>query len=329
MTHNSELYRLILNLIEVGEVCQVDGEKALAKVDISGRVSNWMPVLSLTGMFKREQTPIRPGDQVLVLSPGGESDYGFILRGVFWRGGREPETSEFRETTEYEDSSVISYDTAHSIFEALLAGSAVVEAEGGIKLESGGALDIISDILKLSTSRAEIKVDDLELTTGKIKITLDTSMDVGSSGPLNLSAGTISLLSSAGFNVTCTDKRTELVGGCDELTVANSSGEATAKKTQLIVGDYELDLLAGLIGIKNSAWDLKSALDGIIDQITSCVEKLDKTIDEIGMITHTCAVGVTSTPMNKIQLELIKTIDNQALKLDLTALKGQVATLLK
>jgi phage baseplate assembly protein V len=108
----TDLTRLIKNLISIGTVSEIDAKRALAKVNILGRPTNFFPVLSISNSYKRKFTPIKVGEQVLVLCPNGNADFGIIIPSIFNKGSSEPDGSnEDIEITEYEDGTRISYDT--------------------------------------------------------------------------------------------------------------------------------------------------------------------------------------------------------------------------
>lgn len=198
----NELKRRLENIVQVGTVSETktkDG-KALARVilDDDGetkRVSAFLPVVSLANSFVKVWFPIRVNEQVLVISPFGNANSGFIIRSIFNRGCKEPDGSnEHTAIIEFEDGTVISYDSKASnlkinavksinIFcvdvnieasnsayvkapvttiesETLVKGSLTVEklftALGGMKVNPSAAGDIEAEF------NCNIKVKDIE-----------------------------------------------------------------------------------------------------------------------------------------------------------------------
>lgn len=104
------------NIAKVATVVEVDAaNRALVKVKIAQRVSDFLPVLMFANSFKTVWEPLRVNEQVLVVAPFGDADSGFVVRGIYNKGCKESSlVSENAEVTEYEDGTVVMYDTATS-----------------------------------------------------------------------------------------------------------------------------------------------------------------------------------------------------------------------
>jgi len=117
-----ELLRRLENIVQVGtiSVTKTRQGKALAKVILDDdednkRVTRFLPVLSLANSFARVWFPVRVDEQVLVISPFGNANSGFIIRSIFNRGCKEPDGSnEHTTVVEFEDGTRMSYDTKAS-----------------------------------------------------------------------------------------------------------------------------------------------------------------------------------------------------------------------
>ena len=110
----SEFKRLIGNIVNYATISQTksaDG-KLLARVKIGDRESIFMPVITLANSYFRVYAPLRVGEQVVVFSPFGNADGGFILRSIFNKGCKEPNwASDTTSGIEFEDGTLITYDT--------------------------------------------------------------------------------------------------------------------------------------------------------------------------------------------------------------------------
>lgn len=118
----AELKRRLENIVQVGTISQTksaDG-KALARVvlDDDGedkRVSKFLPVLNIANAFMKVWVPIKVGEQVLVISPFGNSNSGFIIRSIFNRSCKEPTgANEHTTVVEFDDGTIIHYDSKAS-----------------------------------------------------------------------------------------------------------------------------------------------------------------------------------------------------------------------
>lgn len=110
MLTNAELERRLNNLCQIGTISEVytkqrpndhDDYALFAKVDIMGRPTDFFPVMSQQGSFKKHYVPPQVGEQVMVLCPFGNANVGYILRGVFHSDGEPIEHSEKDIETEY------------------------------------------------------------------------------------------------------------------------------------------------------------------------------------------------------------------------------------
>jgi len=89
---NQELKRQINNLIQIGTITEIKSTDglALARVNILGRVTDFLPVFLWANDFVKVWIPIRVNQQVAVLSPFGNGDSGFILPSIYNKSCKEP-----------------------------------------------------------------------------------------------------------------------------------------------------------------------------------------------------------------------------------------------
>jgi len=97
---SQELLRRIANIVQVGTVTETksDDGLALARVNILGRVTDFLPVVMISNSFMKVWMPIQVNEQVLVVSPFGEANSGFIIPSIYHRGNKEPEGSTSKNT---------------------------------------------------------------------------------------------------------------------------------------------------------------------------------------------------------------------------------------
>lgn len=140
---NAELLRKLGNIAAVGTISEVVEAKALVRVTLLDRVTDFLPVLMFANSFKKHFIPPRVGEQVIVISPYGEASSGFVIRGIFNRGCREPElANDTTEVIEFEDGTVVMYDTKAKHLFMNAVGDITIKAGGNIKLEAVGNIDI-------------------------------------------------------------------------------------------------------------------------------------------------------------------------------------------
>lgn len=140
---SAELLRKLGNIAAVGTISEVVEAKALVRVTLLDRVTDFLPLLMFANSFKKHFVPLRVGEQVIVISPYGEASSGFVIRGIFNRGCREPElANDTTEVIEFEDGTVVMYDTKAKHLFMNAVGDITIKAAGNIKLEAGGNIDI-------------------------------------------------------------------------------------------------------------------------------------------------------------------------------------------
>ncbi|EKN3567292.1 phage baseplate assembly protein V [Yersinia enterocolitica] len=82
-TQITEILRLLHNLIRIGTVAEVDLDRALCRVATGDNITGWLNWLTLRAGQSRSWWAPSEGEQVLILSLGGELDTAFVLPGIF------------------------------------------------------------------------------------------------------------------------------------------------------------------------------------------------------------------------------------------------------
>lgn len=153
-----ELKRRLENIVQIGQISATKNQdgKALARVVVHDvgedkRVTDFLPVLSLANSFFRVFFPIRVGEQVLVISLFGDANKGFILRSIFNKSCKEPNgASEYRTVIEFEDGTVIFYDTKSKKLDFNCVGDVSIKAGGNINIEASGNLALVGARIDLN-----------------------------------------------------------------------------------------------------------------------------------------------------------------------------------
>lgn len=182
-------------MLEFGTIVEtkVENNKALAKVNILGRVTDWLPILGSANSFKRSFSPARVKEQVAVL------DDLLILGSIFYQGCSEPAGNDKKEITEFEDGTTISYDTSSSTLEVLnpkdinilCSNSANITAKD-INIEASASTTIKSPITKILSSTILLQGaittagKDGAVGTFKLKGALDISQALVTGGDASI-----------------------------------------------------------------------------------------------------------------------------------------------
>jgi len=145
-----EFERKLNNIVQIGTVTEVKSAEglALARVNILGRVTDFLPVFMWANDFVKVWLPIRVGQQVAVLSPFGNANSGVILPSIYNKGCKEP--------NEVNDENVI------------------IEFAKGVKIVCDGEninIDIPKDV-NLTCTNANIEAESVKVDSPSIDLGL-------------------------------------------------------------------------------------------------------------------------------------------------------------
>lgn len=198
---------LINNLITIATVTatKTSEGKALAKVKIGDRQSDFYPVLGFANSFKRHFCPVRVGEQVLVFSPFGDASSGVIVGSIFFNGTNEPaSSSDTKEISQYEDGTIISYDSSSSTLEILNPKTLNLAIQNDINITCKSA-NITATDTNITSPNVTIKGN----TT--IQGAINTAGSGGGAGSITMN-GTLSLSGDLVVGGNISDSRGDLTG---------------------------------------------------------------------------------------------------------------------
>ena len=168
----------LVNLIRYGTVATVDVTSARVVVSVGGLMTKPIPWLAPRAGAMRTWSPPSPGEQVLVLAPGGNLGAAVALTGIFYDTFAIPDGATADNVViAFGDGAVLLYDqAAHLLKGALPAG-------GRVELTAPGGFHLVGDV----------DVDgQLHVTqAAHFDATLHTEQDITSDG--DVKAGDISL----------------------------------------------------------------------------------------------------------------------------------------
>lgn len=169
---------LLVNLIRYGTVATVDAATARVVVSLGGLTTKPIPWLAPRAGATRTWSPPSPGEQVLVLSPGGNLGAAVALTGIFYDAFTKPgEATVDNVVIAFGDGAVLLYDqAAHVLKGTLPAGGRVeVAAPGGLHLVGDVDIDGAFHVTQAATfdatlhtaqditSDADVKAGDISL----------------------------------------------------------------------------------------------------------------------------------------------------------------------
>lgn len=151
----AHLSRIIENMIRIGTVLEVDLTKLRCRVKSGDLVTDWLRMPSRRAGHTRKWDPLTVGEQVMVISPSGVIEGGFVIPlGIFSDAITPPSASGDVELTAYPDGAVVSYNyntselsitgikmlniRASADVSIINDGDAVVNCKGALNATAGG-----------------------------------------------------------------------------------------------------------------------------------------------------------------------------------------------
>ncbi|KFF70320.1 baseplate assembly protein [Pectobacterium brasiliense] len=108
----TEIQRLLRNLIRVGVVTHVNTADALCRVQTGDMTTDWLNWLTRRAGRSRDWWAPSIGEQVLILSIGGELDTAFVLPGIYSDANPAPSASANAYHVSFPDGAVVEYEPA-------------------------------------------------------------------------------------------------------------------------------------------------------------------------------------------------------------------------
>nr|DAK41449.1 MAG TPA: baseplate assembly protein V [Caudoviricetes sp.] len=185
--------------IEVATISEVSGDKA--RVAVGSMVTDFLPVFqSFSNSFAVSFSPIRVGEQVLVLPVRGNLNSGVILRGLYQSAHKEEPTNK-KVRVSFEDGVSMSYDTASSTLE----------------IKSPKSINITCENANLNAKSVNVTANDTTVKSGSIKLlgAISTASNSGGSGTFEINGnvnirGSIAASGNASFGGNVRDGRGDL-----------------------------------------------------------------------------------------------------------------------
>ncbi|KHT33658.1 phage baseplate assembly protein V [Pectobacterium carotovorum] len=181
----TEIQRLLRNMNRVGVVTHVNTADALCRVQTGGMTTGWLNWLTRRAGRSRDWWAPSIGEQVLILSIGGELDTAFVLPGIYSDNNPAPSASPDALHISFPDGAVIEYEPA--------TGALTVS---GIKTADVTASESLTATVPLVTVRASTRITldtpEVVCTNKLITGTLEVKQGGTMSGNIEHSGGSLS-----------------------------------------------------------------------------------------------------------------------------------------
>lgn len=182
----NELLRLLLNLARKGTIIAVDHQAALCRVASGELETNWIPWLAIAAGTTRDWRPPTAGEQVLLISPGGDPADAVALCGIYSNKAQAPGDSPDTHTRTYPDGAAMEYDhMAHRLTVTLPAGGEIlVDAPTAVTVRTATA-KIVADLVQIEAPTTKM--------TGNLDVAGTIAAGQNITTPADVKAGAVSL----------------------------------------------------------------------------------------------------------------------------------------
>lgn len=180
-TQLTEILRLLRNLIRIGTVAEVDLDNALCRVATGENITGWLNWLTLRAGQSRSWWAPSLGEQVLILSLGGELDTAFVLPGIFSDDFPPPSASADGLYLSFPDGATLHYEPDSGELLADGIKTAVINASKSVNATAPNIICAASVKILLDTPEVEC-TNNLTTATLNVKKGGKMSGDIEHSG---------------------------------------------------------------------------------------------------------------------------------------------------
>jgi phage baseplate assembly protein V len=147
-TQLTEIMRLITNLIRTGTVSEVDPVNWLCRVKTGDLETNWINWLTCRAGNTRTWWQPSIGEQVVLLSLGGNLETAFALPAIYSDAFPPPDYSENGSTNVFKDGGWFQYEPD--------TGQLLIKNIKSVRIEAADGIQLITDQLGVDASRTLI-----------------------------------------------------------------------------------------------------------------------------------------------------------------------------
>lgn len=164
----SELDRRLKQMIRIGVVHAVDTAAAKVQVRIGQNTTDWRPWLAAAGTIKTWNPPA-VGEQVLVLSPGGDFEQSVIVPSLYYTAFKAPSSDPAEHCIALSAESRVSWDAEKQRLQITLADTGILECSVG-----DNVLRCDKDAVRLEKGEAIMQLEDgrVALQSGRQQVNL-------------------------------------------------------------------------------------------------------------------------------------------------------------
>jgi len=169
----NDMMRLLHNIVRIGNVSAVDLDNARCRVATGDNTTAWLPWLTSRAGGSRSWWAPSVGEQVLLLSMGGELNTAFVLPAIFSDAHPAPSASADAVHLSFPDGAVLEYEPANGALTVTGVKTAVINATEKVSVTAPEIECHASTRITLDTPEV---VCTNKLTTGSLEVKQGGSM---------------------------------------------------------------------------------------------------------------------------------------------------------
>ncbi|MBF7958305.1 phage baseplate assembly protein V [Rahnella victoriana] len=163
----NDMMRLVNNLVRIGKVSELDLANARCRVSTGDNVTAWLPWITHRAGRTRSWWAPSVGEQVLLLSMGGELNTAFVLPAVFSDASPAPSASADAIHLAFPDGAIFEYEPKTSALNVTGIKTAVINASQKVDVTAPEVRCTASTRITLDTPEV---VCTSKLTTGSLEV---------------------------------------------------------------------------------------------------------------------------------------------------------------
>lgn len=132
----SDLERRVANMIRIGKVSALDAAAGRVRVAVAGTNTTWLPWLVQRAGGDRSWWAPEVGEQVVVLSPGGDLTQAVVAPSIYQAAHAAPGDVATVQRTTYADGTVVEYDRAAHKLKVDCVGSVDVKTATSVLIDA-------------------------------------------------------------------------------------------------------------------------------------------------------------------------------------------------
>lgn len=180
-----ELTRMMRNVVRTGIITEIDLQRGRCRVQTGGILTDWLQWLTPRAGESRSWWAPSVGEQVLLLSVGGELDTAFILPGIYSDDAPAPSASAQAWHIAFPDGAVIEYEPKNSALKVSGIKTAEVTAATSVSVTA-------PQVTVKASTRITLDSPEVVCTQKLIAGTLEIQQGGKMSGNVDHSGGSFS-----------------------------------------------------------------------------------------------------------------------------------------